>query len=65
MAKIPVVDRSACVSCGLCTEIAPRTFRLDADDIAEAYNPAGDTEELIKEAVDSCPVEAISWKEQY
>ena len=63
MAKVPVVDQSACTSCGLCTEIAPKTFRLNDQDLAEAYNPKGDPKDLIQEAIDSCPVEAISWEE--
>jgi len=63
MAKVPVVDKNLCTSCGLCTEIAPNTLKLDNDDLAEVYNPAGDPEDVIQEAIDSCPVEAISWKE--
>ena len=63
MAKTPVVDQAICTSCGLCTEIAPNTFRLNNDDLAETYNPKGDAEDVIQEAIDSCPVEAISWKE--
>jgi len=63
MAKVPVVDKSICTSCGLCTELAPNTFRLDNDDLAEAYNPNGDPEDVIQEAIESCPVEAISWNE--
>jgi ferredoxin len=63
MAKVPVVDKMLCISCGLCTELAPNTFKLDADDLAETYNPTGDPESAIQEAIDSCPVEAISWKE--
>lgn len=63
MAKVPVVDKMLCISCGLCTELAPNTFKLDADDLAETYNPTGDPENAIQEAVESCPVEAISWKE--
>jgi ferredoxin len=63
MAKVPVVNKSLCTSCGLCTEIAPNTLKLDKDDLAEVYNPTGDPEDVIQEAIDSCPIEAISWKE--
>ena len=62
MAKAPVVDKSLCTSCGLCTELAPKTFRLDEDDLAETFNPTGDSEADILEAIESCPVEAISWE---
>ncbi|HEY3347315.1 MAG TPA: ferredoxin [Nitrospirota bacterium] len=64
MARTPVVDKDACISCGLCPEIAPGTFKFDEDEKAYAYNPKGETEEKIQEAIDSCPVEAISWKEE-
>jgi ferredoxin len=63
MAKVPVVNKSLCTSCGLCTEIAPKTLKLDDDDLAEVYNPTGDPEDVIQEAIDSCPIEAITWKE--
>ncbi len=64
MAKIPVVDKRLCSSCGLCTEIAPNTIKLDKDDLAEVYNPKGDPEDVIQEAINSCPLEAISWKKE-
>jgi ferredoxin len=64
MARAPVVDQTLCISCGLCPEIASNTFELDENDLAYVINPEGDPEELIQEAVDSCPVEAISWEEE-
>lgn len=63
MAKTPVVDAACCTSCGLCTELAPHTFALNDDEIAYVINPAGDPASDIQEAIDSCPVECISWKE--
>jgi len=63
MAKKPVVDREICTSCGLCNELAPNTFGLDDEEIAYVINPAGDPEEDIQEAIDGCPVEAISWED--
>ncbi len=67
MAKIPVVDKEKCIGCGTCTVLAPKTFRLGKDGKAEVINPPADEEEKIsklvsaeiKEAIDSCPVEAI------
>ena len=63
MPKKPKIDKHMCTSCGLCTELAPHTIKLDEDDLAEVYNPTGDPEDAIQEAIDSCPVEAISWEE--
>jgi len=59
MAKIPVVDKNKCIGCGTCTVLAPKTFRLGKDGKAEVINPPGDEEEKIKEAAESCPVDAI------
>lgn len=62
--KVPVIDQDACTGCGLCADIAADTFRLNDDGIAEVANPQGDDEDTIQEAIDSCPVEAISWEEK-
>ena len=63
MARTPVVDQTLCISCGLCTEIAGSTFELDENNLSRVVDPAGDPEDAIQEAIDSCPVEAISWEE--
>ncbi len=54
------IDKSLCLGCGTCTVIAPKSFKLGDDGKAEPIVPAGDDEAKIKEAVDSCPVNAIS-----
>ena len=59
---IPVVDQTVCIGCGLCTEIASHTFRLDAGGHSSVVDPAGDDEGTIQEAIDSCPESAISWE---
>ncbi len=63
MAKKPVVDADACTGCGLCEQIAPNTFRVGDEGVAEVVDPAGDDEATIQEAIDSCPSQAISWEE--
>lgn len=63
MAKVPVVDQDVCTGCGTCAELAPNTFRVNDDELAEVINPTGDPEDAIQEAIDNCPVEAISWEE--
>jgi ferredoxin len=59
---IPVVDADVCTGCTLCTTVAEGTFEME-DDVAVVINPTGDDEDTIQEAIDSCPVEAISWSE--
>ena len=63
MAKMPYVDQEECTGCGLCEETCPGVFQLNEDGVAEVYNPEGASEEEIQEAIDSCPVECIHWKE--
>lgn len=49
-----------CIACGLCTGICPDVFTLDGD-IAHAAddNVEGATEKKAREAMKSCPVDAI------
>jgi ferredoxin len=63
MSQIPVVTQDEFISCGLCAEICPEVFRLNDKDLSEVYNPQGAPEEKIQEAIDSCPVQCIHWKE--
>lgn len=57
-----VVDRDACISCGLCVTIAPDVFELDDEDIATVIaDPVpAENEAEAQEAADSCPTDAIS-----
>lgn len=59
----PKVDKKKCIGCGTCTVLAPKSFKLGSDGKAEVISPPDDEEEKIKEAVDSCPVEAIKLAE--
>lgn len=60
--KKPVVDEDMCTGCGLCPDIAPGTFAMNDDGVAEVIDPQGDDEDAIQESIDTCPVEAISWE---
>ncbi len=64
MTILPRVDKGKCIGCGTCTVLAAKTFRLGADGKAEVINPPGDEEEKIREAADSCPVDAIEVKSE-
>jgi len=54
------VDSQKCIGCGTCVAIAPQSFKLTDDGKAEPIDPAGDSGEKIKEAIESCPVTAIT-----
>lgn len=55
------VDQDTCIGCGMCAGIAPDIFRMNDDGKAESYaNAENGQEALAQEAIDSCPVSAIS-----
>ena len=60
---VPVVDADLCTGCGLCVDVASKTFEMNDEGICEVIDPQGDDKETIQEAIDTCPTEAISWSE--
>lgn len=56
-----VVDKDLCTGCGLCEDTCPEVFEMK-DDIAtvKVSKVPDDLIESCKEAVDVCPVEAIT-----
>ena len=64
MGKKVVIEAEECVACGTCVEICPEVFKMDdGDDVAEVIMDTGGPEDLIQEAMDSCPVQCIQWEE--
>jgi ferredoxin len=57
-----VVDRDKCIGCGLCPDICAAVFSLDAGGFAEAISGQvpPDAEDACREAMEKCPVEAIT-----
>ena len=56
-----IVDREACIGCGLCVQICEAVFEMDGDSIAVVkVNPVpANQEAACKEAAESCPTTAI------
>ncbi len=56
------VDKDLCIGCGVCQEICPDIFSMDADDkaVAVAGEIPADRLADAMNAKDSCPVEAIT-----
>jgi ferredoxin len=64
MAKRVYIDEEECIGCGSCEEICEEVFSLNEEtEKAEVIKPEGGPEDLIQEAIDSCPVECIYWEE--
>jgi ferredoxin len=53
------VDRALCFGFGDCVDTAPTVFALDGEQIAIVIDAAGAPLELVVEAAQNCPVDAI------
>ncbi len=64
MAKKTHIDKTRCTACGVCNAIAPDYFDWDDDGLMVEIQSevAAEDEELVEEAVESCPAQAISLK---
>ncbi|MBU4439204.1 MAG: ferredoxin [Acetobacterium sp.] len=57
-----IVDREACIGCGLCESVCPEVFELDGENIAVVIVDVipQELEDSAIEAQDECPVSAIT-----
>jgi ferredoxin len=62
MSKMPVVNDDLCIGCGHCNEVCPQVFEL-VDEKSQVIGPDKCGTCNCQEAIDTCPVQAISWKE--
>ena len=64
MSKKVYIDEEERIGCGSWEEICPEVFKLNEDtDKAEVIKAEGGPEDLIEEAMVTCPVECIHWEE--
>lgn len=64
MTRSVYIDEDECIGCGSCEEICPEVFKLNEDtEKPEIIKPEGGPEDLIEEAMETCPVECIHWEE--
>ena len=58
------VDEITCIGCKHCAHTATNTFYIEPDyGRARAIRQDGDHEDLVQEAIDTCPVDCIHWVE--
>lgn len=55
------VDQDLCIGCGACIDTCPEVFDWNDDGMAQVIvdEVPEDLEELARQALDDCPVEAI------
>ena len=57
------VVNEQCISCGLCAASCPAAFVMGDDGMAQGLEFSPDMEAFVREAMESCPVNAISIEE--
>jgi len=62
--KCVKVDSNTCIGCTLCTQICPNVFEMQNDGKSKAVNACNDTSEKLEQAIEACPVDAISWDDK-
>jgi len=60
--KIPVVELSDCIVCGVCVEACPGVFRLNDAGYIEVLDLKSFPEEEVNDAVKYCPADCIFWE---
>ncbi len=56
------VDEITCIGCKHCAHVARNTFYIEPDyGRSRVVRQDGDSDELIQEAIDTCPVDCIHW----
>lgn len=56
------VDEITCIGCKHCAHVARNTFYIEPDyGRSRVVRQDGDSEEIIQEAIDTCPVDCIHW----
>jgi len=64
MSKAVYIDEEECIGCGSCVEICPEVFQMQqGKEKAEVVKAEGGPEDLIQEAIDTCPVSCIHWED--
>jgi ferredoxin len=56
------VDEITCIGCKHCAHVARNTFYIEPDyGRSRVIRQDGDAEEVVQEAIDTCPVDCIHW----
>ncbi|MBS3784350.1 MAG: ferredoxin [Anaerolineae bacterium] len=53
------VDRDLCIGSAMCVATAPGVFELDDEGLSRVVDPNVDDEDLLRDAAEGCPVQAV------
>lgn len=59
--KVPVVELSDCIECGICTELWPEVFRMNEAGYVEVIEMPKYPQAAVDEAIKNCPADCIYW----
>lgn len=61
-----ILNKDACIGCGACAAICDSVFEIDETGVSKVIkeNVDGDEIELVNDAIESCPTEAISFEKK-
>ena len=60
-----ILNRDACIGCGACAAICDSVFEIDETGVSKVIKEKVEDDEIdsVKDAIESCPTEAISFEE--
>lgn len=60
-----ILNRDACIGCGACAAICDSVFEIDETGVSKVIKEKVEEDEIdsVKDAIESCPTEAISFEE--
>ena len=60
-----ILNRDACIGCGACAAICDSVFEIDETGVSKIIKEKVEEDEIdsVKDAIESCPTEAISFEE--
>ena len=61
--KVPAVELSDCIRCGICLDVCPAVFHLNAAGYIEIIGDAPYPKEEVEEAIKNCPADCIYWEQ--
>ena len=62
--KIPEVDLSACIRCGVCVEVCPKVFKMNDAGFVAVADLVAYPERNVNEAIMCCPTDCIYWQKE-